>query len=1773
MNHRLLGALAMLVWSSAVWAADYQVGLARVDITPDYPVRLNGFGNRRSESEGVTQKIFAKAIAIVDESKSPAILMAVDSLGVPDYMTSEVARRLKAKAQIDPARLAITSTHTHTAPALTNCCPTIFGEPIPPAHQQHIDEYTKQLTDKLEEVALAALKELKPAKLGWGSGRVEFAINRRTPGGPVDHEMPLLAVRDLEGNLIAINVSYACHCVTLSHNKISGDWAGYAAEIIEKAHPGALALTSIGCGADANPSTYVKGDRPDIAEAQGKQIADEVERLLRMGLSPIKRPISAKVNRIALPFDTLPTREQWEATAKLNDASGYHARVNLAKLDRGEKLQTELSYPIQTWSFGTELAMVFLPGEVVVDYSLRLKREFDRTRLWVNSYSNDVPCYIPSERILREGGYEGIAAMFYYDRPTKLASGIEQKIIDEVHRQLPEHFVAPKGTEGIAPRTPERSLQSIRTKPGLKVELVASEPLIQSPVAIDWGADGRLWVCQMYDYPTGTDGNFLPGGRLKFLTDTDGDGRFDRATVFAENLPFPTGVMEYGDGVFICAAPDILFARDTNHDGKADEIRKVFSGFATENYQTRVNSLAIGLDNWIYGANGLLTGVVTDSKGQKLDLRNHDFRFRPVDGPMEVVTGLTQYGRVRDDFGHWFGCDNTRPLLHFPIEQRYLARNPHAPSPAGEVAPAGDYDVGRVYPVSRTLERFNDPDFANRFTSACGIAIYRDTLLGEDLYGNAFTCEPVHNLVHRVILEGEGSSLKRHRAADERESEFFASGDNWTRPVQARTGPDGALYVVDMYRFLIEHPRWIPAERLAQIDVRAGSDKGRIYRVVPEHGVRPVRDLSKLSAEDLAAALDASSGTERDRVHVALLARNDKAAAAALEKIAATAKLPQVRVQALTVLEGLKSLKPDVVDQALRDENAQVRAHAVRLMERESSPRDAVLALANDPSPTVRKQLAFSLGEWGDSRAGKTLAAMTKASLADAEMRVAILSSAKQHCGEILAAVMSAGEDAAGRAEWIGPLVATAVASKDDELAKAALAAVLPAEGVKPAASHFASLGSLLDARPDLIRSNPPIANTIAAARDVAKDVTASAEARTAALGLLGRGEASGDELDALCEITATEASDDLRGAALTALRRQQSPEVAKGLLARWAKIPPGRRADIVNLLLGREQWSTALLEAMKKRQVQPNEIALAERSRLTENASETVRKLAAEAFASQPISASRAQVLSRYATVKTLTGSAPAGKELFTRNCAACHLHNGVGNDIGAPLAALRGRDADYLVKQILNPSAIVEPRFVNYVVTLKDGRTLSGIIKAETPASITLASGGATAASTEAIARAKIKEIRATSVSMMPDGFEAALPPQQMADVIAFIKSGSTPRKQLPGNAPAMVAVAKDGSLMLPATQAEIYGEHILFESQFANIGYWDGGGDYAVWTMKVEKPGTFDVHLDYACEQRAAGNTFSVEAAGQTITGAVAGTGADWSNYQQVKVGTLQLAAGEHRLTVRPEAPPRTALMDLRTVALVPQGTQPKWPLPAAASSAAAAAVKPSDDLPRDAAGVARYILDAGRSSAAREAAVNANPQYAAELIAEMTRDLAPATPAEYERIPWIWRVAIASGKRNDAEMLKRMLDVSLPRDEAPLHDWQAVVIGGGIINGISQRDLWPAQRLAEVIGDDPALQKRWRRALDLASAMAENAKTPPGTRYDALRMLGAEPWEKRGKQLAKYLAKDANPELQMGAVSGLGDVDSPDAAAALREALPQLTEENRKLAEKALKRHAR
>jgi putative membrane-bound dehydrogenase-like protein len=429
-------------------------------------------------------------------------------------------------------------------------------------------------------------------------------------------------------------------------------------------------------------------------------------------------------------------------------------------------------------------------------------------------------------------------------------------------------------------KSPEQSLVSIHVIDGFTVELVASEPLVIDPVAFDWGADGKLWVVEMRDYPLGMDGKGKSGGVIKFLEDTDGDGRYDKATVFMENVHFPNGIMPWGKGVLISAAPEIFYAEDTDGDGKADVRKVLFTGFNEGNQQHRVNGFEYGLDNRVYAANGGSNGKIKSLlTGQEANIRFHDLSFLPDQASFRLEPGQTQFGRHRDDWGNWFGNDNPTWLWHYHLQDRYLARNPYLAATSNRKDLANYAEDNRIYTIAHLQKRFNWVDQVYQVTSANSATPYRDELFGKGFATSVFVSEPANNVVHREVLEPDGVSFSSHRGKGEETKEFLASTDNWFRPTMLKTGPDGALYIADMYRLVIEHPEYFPEELKNRPDLRAGDDRGRIYRVYPKGAkLRKVHRFDRLNTADLVAAMESPNGWQRDTVQRMLVEKKDASA-------------------------------------------------------------------------------------------------------------------------------------------------------------------------------------------------------------------------------------------------------------------------------------------------------------------------------------------------------------------------------------------------------------------------------------------------------------------------------------------------------------------------------------------------------------------------------------------------------------------------------------------------------------------------------------------------------------------------------------------------------------------------------------------------------------------------------------------------------------------------------------------------------------------------------
>ncbi|MFN5322306.1 MAG: neutral/alkaline non-lysosomal ceramidase N-terminal domain-containing protein [Planctomycetota bacterium] len=1551
---------------------EYRVGAAAVDVTPAYPVRLNGFGGRREEAAGTSQHLWAKALAISHGSEPPVVIITLDNLGVRESLVDLVAAALQQRFQLPRQNLILTFTHTHSAPKVNGASDTIFSSPLPPEQQEHVDRYTEELPGLIIAAASEAIEVRQPASLAWGVGQVGFAVNRRTAGGPVDHDLPVLVARARDGRTLAVYTTYACHCVTLSFNQYSGDWAGYAQELIEREFPRAVGLVSIGCGSDANPSSGVTGDNVAAAAAQGAEIAAEVKRVMAGPLRELSGPLAVRLEHLDLPLNKLPTRGELEATVAAGGSAGYNASWQLAKLDRGEPLTSELRYPIQSLRFGEALQMVFLAGEVCVDYALRLKRELHRDRIWLHGYSNDFGAYIPSERLLQEGGYGGGGEIPYFALPTTLAPGLENKIIEAVKAQTPEEFLAPRGTQGIPPKTPEESLAAIKVHADLEVQLVAAEPLIADPVAIDFGPDGRLWVVEMPDYGRGVGEEFAGSGRVKFLSDRNRDGRCDEATLFLDGLRFPTEVKVWRDGVLVCDAPDILFAADRDGDGRAEVREVVWSGFATHNPHARVNSLRWGLDGYLYGSGGLFGGRLTReiaSGTEVVEATNRDFRLAVNDLSASPATGQTQQGRARDDFDNWFGCNNSVLLQHYPLAYSLTERNSRLSPPELVHVVPSDAHGQQLYPAQGlVLFKLSGPP--GRPTSACGLEIYRDRFLGDEFTGNAFTCEPVNQLVHRQVLSREGVTFRGERAIGEERSEFLTSTDNWFRPVQMRMGPEGALYLVDMYRYVIEHGQWIPDESKAELDIFAGQRLGRIYRIVPRgRKVEAGPDLTQAPTEKLLAELRSDNGVRRDLAAQVLFWRgqNSVAAVAAVREIAEDVQaLPAVRVQAFATAcllgGGLKAeaeLTTAVRLLTLPHQEA-VRA-TLRLVDRWSDVEplsdrlaNEIVRLAQAEPLAVRVEALGLLGRIEQPAAVERLAhSLIHAGMGSAEQYAAMASLTSRNAPHVWAKALANWRLDSAESERMELLLSACVERGGEPIEEEIFGELVDGlrrcgEGSGPgklaesagwcrlAGAWLSEVSGPGEPRSERANQAAELVGLAFAAIPTAAELgeEISNEAWRNWLEFFRR--VQGSELTGL--LTAAQ-QQRLRDAVQAALEPSRSPTVQSGavrLLAadraglqvaweRWNALTPALRHELVEAVLLRKELYGELLGAIESGLLRTSELDAGQRGRLLAEDDPAIRERAV-GILQQVAHSDRSALVREWEAALQLNGDFERGRVVFRQHCAACHLLDGVGYEVGPDLAALTNRTPSAVLVAVLDPNRDLESRYLSYSALTREGLTLTGLLAEETATSVRLKEREG---KEHVILRSELEQLQATRKSVMPEGLEQELQHQDLADLIAYIGPGRLPRRAFEGNQPLLARPDEDGVITCSASAAEVYGETIVYESNspFRNLGFWSGERDHAVWSVELPKAGRYDLYLDYACNPDTAGNGFVVAGPSGELAGVVESTGA-WTEYRWKKVGELQLQPGRQRLTIGFSGPRRgSALMDLRTVVLVPAGTV--WP----------------------------------------------------------------------------------------------------------------------------------------------------------------------------------------------------------------------------------------------------
>ncbi|HJT30832.1 MAG TPA: PVC-type heme-binding CxxCH protein [Pirellulales bacterium] len=952
-----------------------------------------------------------------------------------------------------------------------------------------------------------------------------------------------------------------------------------------------------------------------------------------------------------------------------------------------------------------------------------------------------------------------------------------------------------------SPLEPEEALRHFRLAPGLAIELVAAEPEVIDPVAARFDEEGKLWVVEMRDYPNGPERGAPPLSRVKCLEDADGDGRFETARLFADQLLFATGVQPWHGGVIVTYSGRVEWLKDTDGDGRADVRETWFTGFAEENPQLRANHPLFAIDNYVYVANGLRGGMIASTwrrDHREISISGRDFRFEPLHGAAEAVSGNGQFGLTFDDFGNRFICNNRNPLMHVVLEDRYLARNPMlaVPGVVNDVAAAGD--ASHIYPLSQAWT--TSILHAGQFTAACGAHIYRGDALPERFYGDGLTCEPTGSLVHCESLSPAGASFA---GRPEREGvEFLASPDGWFRPVNLTTGPDGALYVVDMYRAVIEHPQFVPDELKNRPDLRDGDDRGRIYRIVKADWRRPPRPKLPLTDPTaLAKLLAHPNAWWRETAARLLYERQNRQVAPTLATMVQQAPDPRTRVQALWLLSGMRELDADLLQQAMNDPAARVREAAVLLSERllDETPalRHRVIELAGDPDARLRFQVALSLGFAPGDDVIAPLARIALRGADDVWTRRAVLTSVGTRPGKLMIAMIE-GLKKTKPSDGTWHLLDDTARLVGARHEAAEVSDVLKALSVlKPSESSDAMRLTVLSGVARGVRGRGMTWQAMtdrlsdSAARDAAREIfsqaaetarrnQASAEARQRACAALAY---ASDELalGVLPEIIQAAAEQPLRLAAIAALAAHDTPRVAELLLADLPQQTPVARHAVIDALLARPDRAGRLLGELAAGRLKPAELDPAQAQRLLRHSDPRLRARAGQLLAAA-LPADRAKVVAQYQSSLELKADPEHGREIFKKNCATCHRIGDLGVDVAPSIADSRTKTQQQLLTDILEPSRAIDNNYVSYSATTNDGQSFVGIVAAETASSITLK---LPEGKTVSLLRGDIDELRSNGVSLMPEGLEKNISVQEMADLISFIKNWRYLDARLPARA----------------------------------------------------------------------------------------------------------------------------------------------------------------------------------------------------------------------------------------------------------------------------------------------------------------------------------------------------------------------------------------------------
>lgn len=976
-------------------------------------------------------------------------------------------------------------------------------------------------------------------------------------------------------------------------------------------------------------------------------------------------------------------------------------------------------------------------------------------------------------------------------------------------------------------KSAEDALSTFELVPGFQIELIAAEPLVADPVDMMIDENGRLYVVEMHGYPLDKSGT----GKIKVLTDVDGDGVMDQSTVFADSLMLPTGIMRWKKGVLVTDAPNVLYLEDTDGNGEADVKDIMLTGFAVSNPQHNVNNPLLGMDNWIYlgheaavttqryeeefGDRGseIFYPVLPDGPRLPENASGRSVRFRPDEHKLEMTSSKTQFGQTFDAWGHHLLLNNTDHIYQEVIAAPYLRRNPDLLVSNATESLSDHGNPAEVFPITENPEHQLLTN-VGVFTSASGLTMYQGGVFPDDFDSVTFVAEPVSNLVHADRLTDQGTTFTASRLYPQKE--FLASTDAWFRPVNTYIGPDGALYIVDYYRQIIEHPEWMAEEVVQSGDLYNGTDQGRIYRITPT-GSQPAtwtKDLllGDASVEQLVEALAHPNIWWRSNAQRLLLDQNDEEAVPQLKQMLQNTDSPLGRLHALWTLEGLGKLTPEMIKQSLKDPVPGIRENAIKLAELHFNDAptltNALLALQEDTDPKVRFQLLLTLGFIDIPPVAQVRQKLLFKDLQDEWVQIAALSAPSSQENALLNAVLdrfqkdqentsayaslierlSAMAAAGAESKTIRQLIEKATATVEEQSAWQAPVLEGLARGLKSKKPAFTMVqeqqnqlvhayfehpsasvrkASLQVLQATGLSNGPQTKTAMRKAKRIASNRNLPAERRAEAITFLALDNPE-PYVSFLKELIVHSEPLPVQSAALYALSAKPDQTVSQYVLQQWPVLTPEVRNVAINTFMDNPERINLLLDAIEEGHIQQAAIGWPRSVRLMTVMNDTLSTRARSLFGKEGDQSQ--EIINQYQPALNMEANQQQGQLVFQQNCAVCHQMGGKsGRAFGPDLSSLKNRRPASIMSDILDPNLSIADGYDLWTVELKSGESLQGIIATETPTAITLRNP---AGQETTIARKDIRSLQALDVSAMPTGLENQISQQEMADLLAYIR-----------------------------------------------------------------------------------------------------------------------------------------------------------------------------------------------------------------------------------------------------------------------------------------------------------------------------------------------------------------------------------------------------------------